>query len=315
MEQLNRNLATAIDDGVTSLSQLDSNNCLKISMDAAVKSFFLSLYSSFGVISDKENQEKLNAYIPVITFTMEDGFYIFYSEDFTGVDGYTYVAKTWSEKFPYYYEDEDFIYGFSLGNVISLYDKNGLLSGAERSVFKLDYHDIQTKSEYASFRNLRPESILLNDESFELVRKGTIISCIEVSMAYYTSHHNKIAQRYGITYNFSLPVIRDDEWAPFLDDISMFVVFQGYPYGNEASETYNRFLSAGAKVSKNKVYYIEQKDWYYIYHRSDCPELRQEGIIFDDTPYYTIKDCVEKGAYACEHCCKNRKHVYAPDIS
>ena len=310
--QIDRYLDVAIDDGVTRLVQVDSNDNVTISLDAAAKSFFLSLYSSFGILSDSDMQEKLNAYIPVMAVTTEDGYYVFYSGGFTRPDGYTYVAKTWTEKMPYYYEDGDFIYGFTLGDTINLYDKNNLLGGSgSEKTYRMDYRDIQTEDCYASFRTARPDSFLLDDKAFVLIRKGSIINCIEDTLAYYTSHHNRIAARYGITYNFSLPEISDDEWAPYLDDVSLFVVFQGYPYGNESGETYNRFSSAGAKVSKSKEYYLEQKGWYYIYHKSTCTELDGGGITFTDNPYHSVESCVEAGAYACPVCIKNG--AYAPE--
>lgn len=313
-KQIDHSLDTAIDDGVTRLAEVDENNNVIINKEAAVSSFFMSLNSSFGTLLDKVSQEKLNLYIPVILITMEGGYYIFYSDEFLGADGHNYISKRWSEKLPYYYEDTDFIYGFTLGDVVTLYDKNGILGGAEfRTVYHMDYHDFQTKNEYAAFRSSRTDSILLNEEDFDLVRKGAIIKSLESSMAYYTSHHNLIAAQYGITYNFSLPAVSDEEWVSYLDDISMLVLFQGYQYGNETGETYNRFASAGAKVTKNTVYYIEQKGWYLVYHRSTCPELLRDGLIFKDERYHYIKDCVKEGAYACPVC--NQTGVFAPEYN
>jgi hypothetical protein len=311
-EQIDRILDTAIDDGVTSLAQVDGNNNLSISKDAAIKSFFLSLYSAFGVLDDKDNQEKLNLYIPVVAVTMEDGYFIFYSDEYLGTDGHPYVSKRWSEKYPYYYEDGDFIYGFTLGDIITLYDKSGILEGSgSPAVYTMDYHDLQTKEEYSAFRKEHPESFLLEDEAYKLVRKSSIINCMEDTITSYTNRHNRIAEEYGITYNFSLPVIRDDEWARFIDDISMFVIFQGYPYGNGTDEVYNRFASAGAKFTKRKGFYIEQKGWYRIYHRSNCPELSDDAIILEDEIYYDAEACVKEGAYACPVC--NKTGVYAPE--
>lgn len=182
-----------------------------------------------------------------------------------------------------------------------------------QTVFQMDYHDVIKKDDYAPFRNVRPNSLLLSEENYELIRKGSIVQCIEETMAYYISQHNHIAEQYGITYNFSLPVVSDDEWAPYLDDISMFIVFQGYPYGGEVGETYNRFNSAGAKVSKRRKYYIEQKGWYLVYHMDNCPELLKEGIILRDEPFYSVESCVKEGCYACP-ICFNENEVFAPEI-
>lgn len=302
-EQINRNINTAIDDGVGSLVQTDENNKIAISKEAAVNSFFSSIYTSFGIIDDKDSIEKLNQYVPIVTITMEDGYYIFYSDEYRAADGYMNISKRWSEKLPYFYEDENFIYSFTLGEVVSLYDKRNCLGGGSvQSIYTMDYHDIQEKDEYLSFRNSNPNSILLKDEKFEQARKGAIINSIETTMAYYTSHHNHIAQQYGITYNFSLPVMREEEWAPFLNEVSMFVAFQGYPYGDQVGEAYNRIASSGAKISKNRLFYLEQISWYYVYHRYNCPELEKGGIILFDEPQYDIESCANKGAYACPIC-------------
>jgi hypothetical protein len=311
-EQIDRNIDTAVDDGVTSLVQVDVNNAIVVNKDAAVNSFFISLNSSFGTLSDVAQKDKLNLYVPVVLVTVEDGYYVFYSDIYTQPDGKKYVSKRWSEKFPYYYEDKDFVYGFTMGDVVTLYDKNNLLDPSGSStVFQMDYHDLSTDEEYVTFRTARPDSILLSDD-FLTVRKNTMISGIEDTMAYYTSRHNSIAQQAGITYNFSLPSVNEDEWEEYLDNIGMFVVFQGYPYGEGSGETYNRIASAGAKVSKNDVYYLEQKGWYLVYHRSNCPELQAEdGIIFRDEPYYSISSAAAKGAYACPVC--NQNGAFAPN--
>lgn len=315
INQIDNNLDTAIDDAVTKLAEVDGNNNIIINKEAAINSFFLSLYTTFGVISDKDSQTKFNQYIPVVAITMEDGFYILYSDEYKDSNGYSCITKRWSEKIPYFYEDDDFIYGFTLGDIVTLYDKNNLLSGEDtQRLYRCDYHEIQTGYEFSAFRLTKPNSILLNDELFQEVRKNTIIQCIEDNMAYYTSRHNRIAKQFGITYNFSLPAIKNEEWAPFLDEVSMYVVFQGYPYGHQRGETYNRIASAGAKVSKKQAYYLEQKSWYLVYHRESCPELQGGGTLFMDEPLYDIQSCCKRGAYACPLCNQNNG-ANAPDYT
>ncbi len=128
-EQIDRKIKTALDDGVRSLVQTDENNKLVIDKEAATNSFFSSLYSSFGVTDDQDGIIKLNQYVPVLAITMEDGYYIFYSDEYRDNDGYKNISKRWTEKLPYYYEDENFIYGFTLGEVVTLYDKRNSLGG------------------------------------------------------------------------------------------------------------------------------------------------------------------------------------------
>jgi hypothetical protein len=195
------------------------------------------------------------------------------------------------------------------------YDKNKILNpSGTQSVFEFDYHEIQSQDEYASFRSSRPDSILLSDKEYETARKAIIINCIESSMADYTSRHNRIASQYGITYNFSLPAIREEEWDGYLDMNSMFVLFQGYPYGDETGEIYNRVSSAAAMINKNDDFYLEQKGWYLVYHKSTCSELKKDStLLFSDEPYYSEEDCAKAGAYACPIC--NQQGVLAPDYA
>ncbi len=306
-EEIDRYLDVAIDDAVSRLVEVGENNQIIINKENAIESFYTSLYASFGILSDKAKQQELALYIPVIVITMEDGYYIYYSDDYKGEDGYPYVSRRWSEKFPYDYEDEDFIYGFSLGNEFTLYDKYGKLAG-EQKVYQINRKDMVDKY---SFYFKPPGHFLQNEEAFNMLRKGKIASRIEQSMAYYTSLHNRIAAQYGITYNFSLPAIKDEQWLPYLDNVSIFTVFQGYPYGSATGEVYNRFMSAGAKVSKDQCYYIEQAGWYLLYHKANCSKLNNDCLSsYDDEPHLTIRECVSKGAYACPECIENG--IYPP---
>lgn len=311
-ESLDKSFNRAIDDAVAHLVETDGITNLKVNRERAVTDFFASMYAAMDTTDKPDKQELLKNYVPVITVTCDDGYYLYYSEEYKGSDNYTYFSKRWSEKLPYYYEDEDFIYGFTLTNILSLYDKNGLLDATkEKKLYILDYHELATSENYSHFRVQRPNSFLLNDESFYLTRKNSVITGIENSMAYYCNKHNLIAQQLGITYNFAMPIVDNSEWTRSIDDPCIIIMFQGYPFKNGIEDTYNRFAIAGARIKKSTVYYLEQKEWYYLYHKNDCVEFKKDGIFFLEEPYYTVFDCAKKGAYACPIC--NETGVYAPD--
>lgn len=315
-ENLDHGFNNAIDDAAIHLVETEGMKDLTVNKDRAVKDFFSSMFSSLGILDVPDKQETIKNYVPVITVTCEDGYYLYYGDEYKKSDGYTYLSKRWSEKFPFYFEDEDFIYRFTLTDNLTIYDKNGLLDTTkEQIIFYLDYHDLKTNEAYANFQNNRPNSFLLKEESFYLTRKGCIIKSIEDSMTYYCNQYNEIASQYGITYNFAMPATDDSEWTRSIDDPCMIVLFQGYPYGSGVDNTYNRFVIAGARIKKSEVYYLEQKGWYFVYHKDGCMELEKEdGILFLDEPYYTIEDCVKKGAYACPYCVENGVHApnYTP---
>lgn len=311
--ELDQSFQCAVDNGVLHLVEQDGIAGLTINKERAVTDFFTSLYASLGIMDDVEKQEFLKNYVPIIAVTCEDGYYLYFSDEYVGRDPYTHISKRWSEKVPYTYEDTDFVYGFTLTDIITLYDKNRLLDpNGEQKIFTLDYHELQQNELYSYFRTKRPDSFLLNDNAFYLRRKGYILSAIEESMVYHCNLHNNIARQFGITYNFAMPVTDTSEWMRTIDNPSMLVVFQGYPLIDGGSSTYNRFAFAGARIKKKEVYYLEQKAWYYLYHKKECESLQKEGIFFLNEPLYTVLDCAKRGAYACP-ICTDRKGVHVPD--
>lgn len=309
-ERLDQCLNIAIDDGTTVLVQSSTERGLITSKESAVDAFLASLYSTLNISSNKEKQELIQGYLPVILVTEQEGFYVFFSDTYR-YGGYETIAKRWSEKMPYYYEDDEFIYTFTLTDVIYLYDKKGSISPSNKGeIIMLNYKDVQKKDEFITYRNNHSDRFLLNDEQFYLKKRQVIIQCIEEAMKYYINEHNSIAPQYGITYNFSLPVLDDSDFIRSIEQPSMVVLFQGYPYGTGIGGVYNRLITSGAKIEKSNVYYLEKKSWYYIYHRSDCIELADTTkLILYDTPLYTVKDCVLAGAYACTICSPEGKSV------
>jgi len=309
---LDQSFHRAVDDAVLHLVESDGIEGLKVNKERSVEDFFLSLYAAMGITNNPEKQELIKNYIPVITITSEDGYYMYYSDEYKGSDNYTYYSKRWSEKLPYYYEDDDFIYGFTLTDTLTIYDKNGILDNSrEQIIFTLDYHDLKSDEKYSNFRSKRSNSFLLNDESYYLVRKESIITCIEDSLAYYCDQHNYIAQQFGITYNFAMPVVDKSEWTQSIDTPSMIVIFQGYPFRNGVDGTYNRFVIAGSGIKKKEMYLLEQKEWYYLYHKDNCSELKKDNSIILSETYDEVIDCVNEGAYACPLCISSG--VYAPE--
>ena len=297
-KEMTSSLLTATSDAVNYLSKTQAYGRETINKDKVISTFFSSLYSSLGIISDKTAREEMEMYIPIILICDIDGYYVYYYDEYKSSDGNTYIERRWTEKMPYSYEDDCFIYRFTLTDTLYLYDKNHILNRDE-AVIVCNYKEFQTGEIYEDFRKGYKDNMLLHDEAYELIRKESILSKLEDTMAYYTSRHNFIAKSQGITYTFSFPAGRQEEWGEFIDDVNIMVVFQGYPYGQDRSYMYNKVALSAAKIIKKPLYYVEEKSWYYLAHMEGCQKINENSILLEET-FDTIEECARLGAYCCE---------------
>lgn len=278
--EYNKALDSAIDDGVINLVEVDSQRNLVLNKEIAVKQFYQSLYANFRVMGNGRLEGKMKGYIPVILVTDEDGFYLYYSDTYIS-GGETLLTQRWSEKQPYAYELSNYSINFTLDTYLKVYDKN------THEVFEGEYKEL-----VGMFQN----TLLENEETFHTVRRNTIISAIEENMNYYINKHNNIAYQFGITYQFWLPEIDKTDWYRTIDDISMLVIFQGYPYHSASMDTYNRYAVGGSRIRKSKAYYITEESELKYYHKSNCSHLSNNTYT---TTYFSREECALEGAYPC----------------
>lgn len=294
----------ALESAVKALMDNDAETGDEIlNKNAAVDSFFSSMYASLGILSDPKAQEQFRAYVPVIVVTDYDGYYILYNDIFTGSDGYSYVSHRWTEKMPYYYEDTNFIYRFTLNNDITILDKSRLLDPTgNNSLLSGDVNAVCSDEAFCDLRAIvGSNSFLFDEQKYAEVRQTAMITRIEKDLSWYVSKHNDIASRYGITYQFTLPVTNTSEWAKAIESPGLVVIFQGMPLVEGLDRTYNRIAFTGAGYRKEAVYYIEQRGWYYLYHREGCSRLLGNLNVRDET-YHSIEEVSELGCFACGEC-------------
>lgn len=304
---LNQYLETATDKAADSFVESNVERNFTVSKEEAVESFFLSLFTSLNVMDDIPAQEKIRMYVPIILVTDQDGYYIFYSDEYF-VNGVSTIAKRWSEKYPYHYEDGAFVYNFTFGDEITVYDKNHMVTKEDNPVRTIDYHEIQTDDSYIEFRNKYPQSFLLQEENFYLTKKQAMISDITDKMTYYINKHNRLASQLGIAYHFVLPLVDNSELVRSIETPSIVAMFQGYPLKTNG-EIYNRLAISAARIRKKDVYYVEEKGWYKVYHIGSCRECATNPKVQLEEPFDTIEECASKGAYACQICCPEEVHV------
>lgn len=230
----NNALDNAVFDAMTGLVELDSGREKVINKEEAVKQFFSSVAINFGIMEAPNLKKMLINYVPVIGIIVDDGFYLYHSS-MEIEKGELLGDKSFTGKIRYEKEWEDYLLYYTLSDYVSVINKKT----GER--LEGDYHDVY---------QVYPLEILANSQTFEEERRKSIIQLLTKTISYYIVEHNRIAKRWGITYEFSLPVIEEEEWYRTIDDISMIAFFQGYPYGNHISGYYNRVVISGARLRK-----------------------------------------------------------------
>ncbi|MFA9463301.1 MAG: hypothetical protein ACERKN_03305 [Velocimicrobium sp.] len=280
-------LESAVNDAADVLVSKDRGNKPKIEKERALETLFDSMYAGFGILHDETAKQELEEYIPLILFTDRDGFYLWYHGEYE--ENGRCIRGRFSEKYPYSYcfRDPDYkgdtYMGFTIDDVIYLVENDtNLVSYGTRQDLSLSFPRI---------------SFLKDEQEFEEIRRKTMIHAITETINTYINTNNLIAGNYGITYECAIPYLDDASWARTIDDIAIVVFFQGYPYGNRITETYNQYEIGGARVNKNTYYYIKNTDGTLVYHRNNCEACSKDLI-----PYDSKRECACMGAYPCKKC-------------
>lgn len=293
-------LSEASDKAILYLVEEEATSGIQINKDRITSLFLETLYSSIDIDNPSE-KERLDFHIPLILVTSMDGFYVYFIDEYEGSDGQTLYKKKWSEKFPFYYEDEDFIYRFSLSDIITLYDKKNLLGPANgQRIFTLNAKDLVNLDKFEGFRKLRPESFLLTSTDFYQVRKSIITDSIENALNNYCNRHNEVAKKLGISYHFHLPTI-SGELSKAIDSPALIVLMQGYPLTSNENIVFNRLAISSSQLVKKKLYILEEKDQSLIYHRSDCKELLEQETNKQKS-FYNVWQAAKEGGLPCNVC-------------
>lgn len=243
--QYNKAIDNAVEDAFLQVVDQDSLESTSIDFASVTNSFFRYLAWNMGLEIESTRAKTLTNYVPVIVYIVKDGLYLAYQK----VEGEDQIPKQsiklsdgdWntsiyiSERIPFEQSTDTYQIQYTLTDYIRVID-------------------IKTKEEYEGYYGdlveRFPDLLPSNKEEFDKERRLIIIDCLTESMNTYTEKHNTIAKQYGIKYQFSLPYIEEEEWYRTVDDISMLVLFQGYPYGNDTLGYYNRMALGGARVRK-----------------------------------------------------------------
>lgn len=281
----NQRVEAAVDDGILHLTEFDNNEEVFINKDVCVSNFYDSLFANFYASHDKDLQNQLKIHIPVMAVTEMDGYSIQY-QGITEQGETKELVYQWSPKAYFYYEEDDLLYQFFLGTSKDYIRIKDLKQNISWEGYRADL-----------LEELPSNKIIKDAEIFDQVRRETIIDSFSRTLADAIKNHNVIADKIGISYEFTFPIIPWEEWYRTVDDIGFFVFFQGYPYGDGTGDTYNRFLFSGARNYKTAKYYIEETAQKLWYHNDECINLTDRSWI-----YPSKKACAEAGAYPCLVC-------------
>lgn len=287
--EYNRALDNAVMDGIFHLVEKDSTKEVILNKEKAVNYFFESLYCNFGIITNQLEKRRLHHYIPIIVVTDKDGFYLNYSKIEQQKDGTRILTRQWTKKQPYFLSKDNFIYEFTLGNELKLYDSKRKL------ILEGDYHDFAGK--YSG------NQILNHPVVFEETRRNCIITHLKEAMRKGILQHNNTVKNIGVNYQFYFPSIRKEDWYRTIDDISFLAVIQGYPWkegtGNLAQGSYHHYAIGSARAWKASSYYVssENQEGQFFYHRENCNRRAKEELV-----YWDKKECAKIGAFPCRYC-------------
>ncbi len=223
----NNCLDSAIEDAMTDMVEVDEGRRLRMNKQKAVEDFFTALSVNFGAMENPQKRELLKAYVPVIAFIEKNKITFFY--------GFLDGGKT--EETFFQIEKGDYRIWFTLTDYVFVENKK---SGES---LEGDFHDVG---------KIFTVPVLLEEDWFYEEQKKAVRAAFIENMEKIMEEHNEAARKLGIRYHFSLPVIKGEEWYRGIDNISMLVCFQGYPYGSRSVGYYNRMAIGGAEIKKRE---------------------------------------------------------------
>lgn len=291
--EYNNALDSAIDAALEGIVESADGTEVAINRDECVTNFYQSLYSSFGAISSETAQTQLRVCVPVLAIVDIDGLYVYHSS----TNG-NKVTSNWSEKIPYVYSAPGYTIVFELGTQVKLkvVGDNTVYSGDYRHL-REQYEGACSAEQYEQMCSVWEESCLSSAETFEGTRARVITDTIVSQLNYYVQMHNEVGRAYGFDYTFALPENAAASVARAIGDVSFVSFFQGYPYGVGTENSFSKFTVSGARIEKNKKYFVNQIDGVLYYHTVEC-EL---GL--DSTNVYDSREeCARTGASPCPYC-------------
>ncbi len=221
-----RAIDVAVEDAISGLVEKDDGRQIWINKEEAVRRFLMSLSINMNKMEDDRAKQQLCHYIPIVAVVERGRFYI----------GWDLANIKWQQ---YYFSKK---YGelevfFTLDNFVTIRNTN------TKTIIEGTYEDVKHTYSLAFLRE---------QYTFEEERRKVIVELLTEKFNEKLKEQNEIAKKYGISYEFTLPVIEIENWYRTIDDVGFLAFFQGYPYGNGYTGYYNRMALGGARLHREE---------------------------------------------------------------
>jgi len=229
---------------------------MKTDKEEALSAFIKTLAINLAIEDDPQAQRAMMAYIPAIAVIEYDGYsiYALYDNAETGA-GMPELTHRWRPKKPYAYTDQS-------GNSIAFTLDDKVTAFESRTGEWL-------RGGQGELKPLTAIPLLQEAETFEQVRRSTIVRTIEEDLAGYIQRHNEYAARIGVNYLFTLPVLSQEDWTNTLNDVGVVVFMQGIPVGGRY---YNNYAFGGGRLVQSRLLIggIDEESGLPYYFREGC---------------------------------------------
>ena len=261
----------------TLVEQVSVEEGAKLQKEQAVEAFFKSLSTQLGMTASE-----LMAYVPACCVMDNDGFYVYNAQEI--VQGNHFALQyVWSRKHPYSYSDNSLDMAFRMDGYTTVLDK--ATGRVEQG----------TREDLANSSLNSIKQFFSNEKQYEEIRSKAIVGELSTQLQIAMNEHNAVAKQFDVAYQFTIPTVKDSEWARVIEDVSFLSFFQGYAFAD--GTFFNAYSFAGSRLHRSVEYFGQTESGVKIYHRASCSRLVDRSNSFNSK-----KECAKNGFYPCTHC-------------
>jgi hypothetical protein len=229
-------LDSAVDSAFSQVSLRDGK-ANAADKNQILTNFFDTWYDQIQQSYDQEERTRNQVYVPCLALTERDGISIYcLQKTNTGYSG------AWLPKVRYTFQYDPFLlspyYTIFVTQdyrmTIQCYDQH-----SNHVIYEIsgDYHEIKGAVDSGMDFIIRNADFLDNETAFQRKIDTLINDKLKEEITYSITEHKKNAeQAYDINIDFAIPQISESEWDIMSHNISLLVIYQGYP--NRKSNTY-----------------------------------------------------------------------------